>query len=174
MNENLRLALTALVRKLLWPATNGRPDLCFDTSNLAASVSVAKIRDLTRANKLIRRLQFEDIPLSFPNLGLSMDWNKLVFTYASLSNVRDCGTQRGFLIFLVNVKSLQAYPLSWRSSRLRRIARSTLSAEAIACIEGADTAVFITGLLDGILNSDIPIFEKSDNLSLIGAVYSTK
>ena len=41
LDENLRSALKALVGKPLWPATNSRPDLCFDTSNLAASVSVA-------------------------------------------------------------------------------------------------------------------------------------
>ena len=119
-------------------------------------VSVAKVLDLKRAKKLNRRLQFEKyIPLSFPNLGLSKDWNTLVFTDASLSNDRDIRTQGGFLIFLVNVKTLQACLLSWCSSRLRRIARSRLSAEAIACIEGADTAVFIKTLLHGIPNSDI-------------------
>ena len=119
-------------------------------------VSVAKVRGLRRAKKLNRRLQFEKyIPLSFPKLGLSKDWIILVFTDASLSNVRDIKTQGGFLIFSVNVKTLQACLLSWCSSRLRRIARSRFSAEAIACIEGADTAVFIKTLLYGILKSDI-------------------
>ena len=135
-------------------------------------VSAANVRDLSRAKKLNRRLQFEKyIPLSFPNLGLSKDWNILVFTDASFSIVRDTRTQGVFLIFLVNEKTLQACLLSWRRSTLRRVARSRLSAEVIACIERADTAVFIKRLLYGILNSDIPIFVKFDNHSLIDAVY---
>ena len=119
-------------------------------------VSVAKVRGLWRAKNFNRRLQFEKyIPICFPNLGLSKDWIILVFTDAPLSNVRDIRTQGGFLIFFVNMKTLQACLPSWCSSRLCKIARSRLSAEAIACIGGADTAVFIKTLLYGILNSDL-------------------
>ena len=94
LDENLQSALRAFVGKILWPNLNGRPDIFFVTSRLAAFVSVAKVRYLTRPNKLTGRLQFEkDIPNSFPILGFSKDWNKLLFTDASLSKVCDCGTR---------------------------------------------------------------------------------
>ena len=44
----------------------------------------------------------------------------------------------------------------------------------LPCIEGADTTVFIKRLLDGILNSDIPLLVKSDNHSFTDAAFWNK
>ena len=143
LEESEKSILRAAVGKILWPATHTRPDLSFDAGTLAASISNGKMRDLIRVNKLIRRLKYDQpLQLLYPNLGPVINWSLVVFTDASLSNNSDCYTQGGFLVLLVNIESRKVSILSWRSFKLRRVARSTLAAETLACIEGADTAVF--------------------------------
>ena len=79
--------------------------------------------------------------------------------------------------------------LSWKSAKLKRIARSTLSAEALACIDSVDSALLlkriifdildvqvpITVLTDNdILDVQVPITVLTDNASLVDSVFSTK
>ena len=66
-------------------------------------------------------------------------------------------------------------PLSWKSNKVRRVARSTLAAEALAFTDGADTAYFIKQLAEE-LSSIAPnsqIITYTDNKSLHDSANTT-
>ena len=112
--------------------------------------------------------------LKIPNLGAVKEWQLLVFTDASLANNKDCTTQAGYLVCLVKKLSGLFALITWKSHKLRRIARSTLSAETMACIDGMDAAILYQNLLEDVMGSIIPIIAVTDNVSLIESVYSMK
>ena len=64
--------------------------------------------------------------------------------------------------------------LSWRSQKSKRIVRSTLGAETLACVTGLDNATLIQHILDEITGLKLPIYVATDNESLVAAVHSTK
>ena len=64
--------------------------------------------------------------------------------------------------------------VDWQSKRIRRVARSTTSAEIAACIDGMDAALFTQKLLQELLGFLVPIVAFVDGKALVDAVNSTK
>ena len=126
--------LRGALGQLLWPAMRTRPDILYEVSFLIGNIGCSTVSDLNRVNKLIRRVKLEDLSLNFPNLGEPGNWRIVVFSDATLNNNSDGGTHGGFLVFLVNEETRKCGLVAWQSKKLRRIARSTLCAEVLACI----------------------------------------
>ena len=71
--------------------------------------------------------------------------------------------------------------MSWNSSRIRRVVRSTIGAETLSLIEGCDTAWYISEMVFEIskrMNTNAPspvnIEALTDNQSLFDTIHSTK
>ena len=67
--------------------------------------------------------------------------------------------------------------LSWSSSRIKRVVRSTLSAEMLSLQEGIDNAIYIRGMIAEIMNKppcSLSIIAYVDNKSVTQALCSTK
>ena len=96
------------------------------------------------ANKVIRRIKFEQADPKFHNLE-SGQLILLVYTDVSLENLHDGGTQGGYIIFLANEKG-KLIPICWNSKKIRRVVRSTLAGETLAMDEGIDEAIFMSTL----------------------------
>ena len=69
--------------------------------------------------------------------------------------------------------------ISWQSKRIKRVAKSSLTAETLASSEGVNSASYISTLFAEIMygntdNSKLPIEAYVDNKSLIDAWKSTK
>ena len=79
-------------------------------------------------------------------------------------------------MFLVDTKPQEACLLSWQSKKLRRIDRSTLSAETLAAFEDLDAAIFCQTVISEITNDQpkVPIKLLCVNAFLVEAVCSTK
>ena len=75
--------------------------------------------------------------------------------------------------FLCNKTTKQSCLLTWQSSKLRRIVKSTLDAEILAAVNAADAAYYCQKVLFDVLGHKIPIFEVTDSKSLFSAVSST-
>ena len=108
----------------------------------------------------------------------SLENIKLVgFSDASFANLRDGGSQGGYIIFVVG-DNKKYMPIAWQSRRIRRVVKSTLAAETLAMVDLAEACVFYRKLLLELLNlkdakENIPIICKTDNSSLFDAVHST-
>lgn len=129
------------------------------------------------ANKIIKRIQSEQVSLKFQHLGNS-ELSLTVFSDASMGNLTDGGTQGGYLSLLTGEKG-KFSPIAWNSKRVRRVVRSTLAGETLAMAEAIDTAVYLSMLLSELWTGVpdpclIPLTCVTDCKSLYDAINSTK
>ena len=97
-----------------------------------------------------------------------------MYADASLQNLADGGSQRGYIVFLTDPETNVCHMLSWSSKRIRRVVKSTLAAKTLALQDGLDDAFYIMELYQFILVEQIGITATTDSLSLYNAVYSSK
>ena len=169
-----KFAMRSLLGNLFCLFVQTRPEIGSELSRLSMRISTSNVGDIACLNKIARSVKTEPSELKVANIGCQDAWKLVVFTDASLANNSDCSSQSGYLVFLMNSDNGKFSLLAWRSQKLRRIARSTLSAERMACVDGIDAASLFQNLLAEILVLNIPILPVTDNASLINAVYSSK
>ena len=123
-----------LVGNINWLAMNTRPDLCFDAMEMACNFGKARIKDIKRAGRILRKAKERGMELQFSNLGNAKEAVLMVCadgSYGKLNKVDSCG---GKLIALVGEDGKMC-PISWGSRKFPRPARSALAAEAQAAAD---------------------------------------
>ena len=98
----------------------------------------------------------------------------IVYTDSSLPNLSDGGTQGGYATFIEKEKSLKSVLISWQSQKTKRVIKSTLSADCMACIEGVDSAFLLQEIMNELFNKIVPITVFVDNESLVQSVFMKK
>ena len=98
--------------------------------------------DILSVNKVINFVKSTPSPISIPKLDLK-SLSITVFADARLNNLPDGGSQGGYIIFLNN-KYNSVVPLSWNSTSLWPVARSTLAAETLFMTHAYDSAIFLS------------------------------
>ena len=98
----------------------------------------------------------------------------VVYSDASHANLHDGGSQGGFIVFLSDASG-KCSPISWGSKRLKRVAKSTLSAETQSAVEALDVAYMLKNVLSEILHEsrDIKVTLFTDSKSMFDAVHTT-
>jgi len=144
LSEIETTALRSALGQLNWLANMTRPDLAFTVSKVSGHVKHAKVADIKEINKLIKHVRETPSSVLFPALDIASA-HVIVYTDSSFNNLDDGGSQGG-LVVLLRDKHNCTCPISWRSNRVRRVARSTLAAEALAFADGIDTASFVSHL----------------------------
>ena len=119
-----------------------RPEISFEVCQVSTRVKNATVADILSINKVIKFVKSTPSSISIPKLGLK-SLSITVFADASFNNLPDGGGQGGYIIFL-NDKYNSVIPLSWNSTRLRRVARSSLVAETLAMSDACDSAIFLS------------------------------
>ena len=174
ITEEEKHSLRSTIGSLNWLAGQTRPDLSYDVCQLSSSLKEGSVNLLGHANRVIKKAKAYDVSLHFPKMDLN---NLSVYCYsdASHGNLSNGGSQGG-LFTEIRCGSMSC-PIEWQSKRIRRMAKSTLSAETIAMVEAMDSAFYIKHLLqDMIFNNkpqDIPIYCLTDNYSLFQTAHST-
>ena len=166
--------LKSLAGQLMWISSHTRPDLAYDVCDISTSVKGATQNDAFKANKTIRKLRAENIKLVYGDIGNIRDAEIICYSDASHANLKGSASQGGYLIFLRGLNGNHS-TICWRSKKLKRIAKSTMAAEAQALAEGADEAYAIQGFIRELTGegSSLPITIRSDNHNLVQSVYST-
>ena len=162
----------SVVGQLNWIGTQTRPDISFDVCSLSTRSGKSTIGDIIEANKVIKRVKTDQISLFFPVLTGEMHLE--CYSDASFANLNDCGSQGGFIIFIVDEHGKRC-PIMWKSRKIGRVVRSTLAAETMALIEVAESAYYIGKILEDIgIDKEIPVKCFVDNKSLVDALRSMK
>ena len=108
------------------------------------------IHDAIQINKVITRVQSEEIHVTF----LPLDLNSVqVKPYAdgNFNSLPDGGSQGGQIIFIC-AKWNNASPISWSSTGLRHVVHSALAAEAWEMCDGCELAFCVAELAGHILS----------------------
>ena len=150
MNEHDKTQLRALLGSLQWPAVQTAPHAQCSASVISGMQKTNKLRAIIEANQLHKfAKQNLDLRLRYEPLKInSLDDLRLCIMFDAAHGVREDHTsQRGYLAFLTTDEIFQNetdyHVLEWRSFKLPRVARSSLSAEAQACGQSADIAEYI-------------------------------
>ena len=159
---------------VVWPGVEQTaPWISASTSILQGHQHTAKVQDILHANKL-RRLQRAHCELG---LTFARDIHEPLFptlSDASRANRADLSLQGGTITFLTGRRVLdgQKAPfslVSWHSRKLKRIARSSTSAEIQSCGNGVDENEFIRQLWFEIHHREgITAKTSDDSVSKIG------
>ena len=164
----------ALLGALQWPAGQAAPHLCASTSILAGDIAAKERSVLNELNKALRLGKSNsDVVHKFPKM---MDDIKelgfVAFSDAAFGLRRDMASQGGYIIMACNKKMLhgecERYTLlSWRSFRLQRVCRSSLSAESQACSTALDELTLTKLFYSLMLNPDQDL-RKSETVQAAG------
>ena len=171
--------LRAVIGQLNWIATQSRPDLSFQVLELSTVNKFAKVEHLIQANKLIKKLKSEPCKIFFPRLGNLKNLEILLYNDASYANLPDGTSSTGGRIVWLRGENGNCCPISWSSTKIKRVVRSTLAAEALSLAEGCESAFLVGSLLTELIHGKqdhrnlIPISAFVDNKSLVQNVYST-
>jgi hypothetical protein len=139
-------ALRGLTGALQWPASQCAPHLQCTVSHLQSRVAEATIEDLLTAHKALKFAKVNsDIKLYYKKIAWTLQEVKFGgYTDASWGSRRDGTSQGGYLIFATTESQIeQGHALAvlcidYKSIKLRRYARSSLSAETQAACEAEE------------------------------------
>ena len=144
---------------------------------VSSAIKDATVRDLVTV-KFIELLICNKLVLSFQQINELQNASLVCFSNASFANLKCSGSQVGLLVFLQG-RNGKYILLDWRSRKLKRVVKSTFSAEILALQEAIEAAIMIKTMFCAILNVDahtqiLPIKSVTDSTTLNNAVYSTK
>ena len=172
-------ALRSLIGQIGWIAGQTRPDLLFDYCDLSSRVKNGTIKDLFHANKVVAKAKLDSTTLTFPAFSKPEEMYFATYNDASFGNLKDGGSQGGFVCFLTDSTGL-CCPIMWQSRKLRRIVKSTMASETLIQVEAAEASYWIANLLAEILckkreSRVMPRIECfTDSNQLYDAVHSLK
>ena len=126
------------------------------------------MQDLKKVNKIIKFLKTTHNNITIPSVDLSKCYIA-AFSDASFANLHDGGSQGGDIILLADDDRNVAV-LAWSSTRIKRVVKSTLSAESLQFSDTVDSSFFLNSLLEEIMrvepNHFLPTRNMTDSLSL--------
>ena len=175
LSEDEKADYRAIVGQLNWIATNTRPDIAFDICELSVSLKKATVMDLLRLNKVVERVTKDSVKVVFPKIQSLETCHLECYTDAAFANLPNSGSQGGMIIFLRDGFGKKC-PIYWQSRKLKRVVKSTLAAETLALVEGAEVSFYIASIIKEItkMKEEMPIQCKVDNKSLVDALSSSK
>ena len=167
--KTCKLCITCRVRSLIgklnWITGISRPDKAFQTCQISTKVNKVTLQDVEILNKVVRDIRNHPLTLVFHKLSLS-DIHLVLYTDAAYGNLHDGGSQGGYLVFISD--GIYATPLDWSSHRLKRVSRSTLSAETQALLDGIDAATYYAHTIEEVMHlGKVKIYALTDSKSLV-------
>ena len=152
------------IGKLSWLANQTQPHLCFSLLELTTE-KVWTGKHLKMLKKIVKSLESTEI--SFRQLDLS-NLHLAVYTDASLGNLPEYKSGAGFVVYLADgqMKNLVGYSCG----KVKRVVKSTFSAELYSVSEGLNFSVLIRSFLSEIIGRQLPICIWSDSKQVVDAV----
>lgn len=148
--ESEKAQLRGLLGGIQWRAQQTAPQHSAQLSMLQSDLSKATLKTLKEANKLCREvyhqkhvcLRVNALPVTHPKDVIFVCW-----TDAALGNRPNGGSTGGYVLMaappeLADGQATTLNLVAWRSSRLTRIARSSLAAEVQGFSEGEEELMY--------------------------------
>ena len=175
VDQEEKKLLRGVIGQLNWLAGITRPNISYNVCEASTKVKDATIADVLNVDKIVRKVKNELSEIHF----LCFDPRSLHirrYSDASFNNLPNGCSQGGHIVFLCG-SSDRGCPLTWSSTKMKRVVRSTLAAETLSLVESSETAIYlskVTGACVNGSNHPMEICSITDNLSLFEAVYTIK
>ena len=163
--------LKSLGGKMMWAATQTRPDLSFETCILTNVAKCSKVKTIHDANKAVTKLKSSTVHMKFPSIGSIDDMKIKAYSDATYASLGDGSSQGGYVIF-VEGSNRKIIPMCWQSKKLNRVTKSPLASETLALAEAADAAFLVSKMLQEVFQLETaPEIEcLTDNASLTATI----
>ena len=183
LNDKQKRDFKSLAGQLNWISAHSRPDLAFDVCLANVSKDATK-REVDSVNKTVRKMKCQEAKLVFPDIGDIIKSKWICYTDAAFANLPGRASQGGYVIFLQGINGKYS-PIAWKSKKIKRVVKSTIAAETLALLEGAEHAFALSSFLreitgcrfskekEVIVDGKFPITIRTDNRSLEQSVKST-
>jgi hypothetical protein len=149
-----RSYLSEKVGSLLYAVNNTQPLGAFDTSYLGSRCHEPTKADATHVNKVLRRLKADSSKVIFRRIpGALTDLVVVVAQDAGWASRADKKSSQAGAVFLLAHRSIlegketPVMVLDWFSSKIHRVARSSLAAETLSATAAMDTLEYIQCLI---------------------------
>ena len=169
-----------LVGQLTWLSEMTRPDLSYDTLDLASYNKDATIKNLRMINKIVDKAKKIQGSVRYSRIGEFSDLKILAISDGGL-NRRDNKTQSvmGKTIFLSNKAETKVAPLLWKAKTIQTVCKSAKTAETRACDKTLEDAIYLARCVHEIYTGErgerqIPVDAVTDSQSLLDSIESTK
>ena len=117
-NEKEQTEFHALCEQLNGVASQSRPDVAFDVYELNTKFDKVTDDEIHKANKVVKRLKYEQISLKYSLKGDLKEAKLLTFCDASFANLPYCGSHGGIIVFLGDGMEMYSHfhglPDDWR------------------------------------------------------------
>ena len=178
LNDKETRDLREVIGQLNWICTQTRPDISYDVLELSMATKHPQVEHLLKANKIVKKAKGEQYAISFPVQGSVSELKIYVYFVASYANLPDgFSSAGGHFIFLMGADK-QCCPLTCSAHKIKRVVKSTLSAETLSMVDSLDEAIYLGTMLSQIYfkaeKNNIPIVCFTDNKSLYDSIHSTK
>ena len=171
MNEHDRSQLRALLGSLQWPAVQSQPHLQCSASLISGQQKTNKLRAIIEGNSLLRfAKENSDVTLRYEPFESIQSWQDLskarlnVMFDAAHAVREDHSSQGGYIAFItpdtVFHEETSYHVVDWRSFKLHRVARSSLSAEAQAAGQASDASEYIARFWSCIMNPNVNVRDR--------------
>ena len=169
MDEREMAIYRGLVGKLNWLVQHTRPDISFDVSRAGKSFQQGNCLDMRDLIKRTKNAKETPGRVRMNKLYESeVYWE--VFCDAAYANIEGM-SQIGFTVALKDDMG-KICPIHWKSTRAKRIARSSTEAEALSLAEAAEMVKYLSALWNEIGGGIRPVIIKTDNRNLYLALKS--
>ena len=155
--------MRGLLGSLQWPAVQSQPHLQCSTSLLAGQVSAGLVKSIHDANRLLKFAKLNaDVALCYERICDVQDLRLVTMVDAAFGIRRDGSSQGGYLTMLVSKDVFDGtegayHIIDWRSSKLPRVARSSLGAEAQSASQACDNMDFVCRFYQHLLEPNEPL-----------------
>ena len=177
LDDKQKRDFKSLAGQLNWISAHSRPDLAFDVCLANVSIKDATKREVDSVNKTVRKMKCQEAKLVFPDIGDIIKSKWICYTDAAFANLPGRASQGGYVIFLQGINGKYS-PIAWKSKKIKRVVKSTIAAETLALLEGAEHAFALSSFLREITgcrfskekevveDDKFPITIRTDNRSL--------
>ena len=146
--------------------------MSFAVSEMSKAFQGGSTEDMKRLVKITRKMKECEGRVEMERIEEGKEVLE-VYSDASFGNVGEGQSQIGYIVSLKDTRGRKC-PILWKSVRAKRVAKSTIEAEALSLGEAAETAVYLKEIWKEITgNKEIPIIIRTDSRTLESALKST-
>ena len=160
----------SIVGQLNWIAGHTMPELSYDVSDLSRAFKEGTCVDMRNLIKKVRKAKMINGTIVLGKVEeKDIFWE--VYADASFGNIEDGSTQIGYIISLSDGK--KRCPIWWKSRKARRVAKSTIEAEALSLGESIEGAIYFNSLWKEVTGErKLNVKVKTDSKTLTRAIKS--
>ena len=176
-----RQQLRAVLGALQWRVYQSAPQHGARLSALQSQLADPKVQTLLEANKLVREVyNNRHIGVKYNRLVVNdpMDVTFVAWCDAAVGNRRDLSSTGGYVIAATEPSILEGKPcpinmVSWKSGRLPRVSRSSLSAEIQAFSIAEEELMYVRIQWAEMMGHEIPLRKPGELLQKVPGVMVT-